>query len=45
MMYHVEFIGEAVIHADDEEQAKDYLMEDVQIPMGQISITKIKELD
>lgn len=45
MMYLINFSGEAVVNADDEEQAVDFLKEDLALPMCDITIEKIKELD
>ena len=44
-MYLVEFVGEAVVHAEDEDEAKEQLKDDLNLPMGQITISNIKELD
>jgi len=46
MMYLIDFAGEAVVHAEDEEQAIDFLKEDLDnIPMCNYEIKKTKELD
>lgn len=44
-MYLINFEGEAVVHADDPEQAAEMLKDDLDLGMGQISIINIKELD